>query len=71
MFPNSPVWENSVNSYKSIILTSREFSPINVGNETYWAIGTSFLQDYYNIYDYQNMKMGLIEVNPDAKIFNG
>ena len=41
-------------------------SDINFGKESssaYWVMGAIFLHNYYSIYDFKEMKMGLVEAN--------
>lgn len=54
------------NGCGSFRLTPNTISFGNQQQSSYWVLGAIFLQNYYSIYDFKNMKVGLIEASTQA-----
>lgn len=58
--PQSYLKENDNQKYK-LTMVSNPTSFGSKAQERYWVMGAQFFHYYYSIYDFNNMKVGLIE----------
>lgn len=60
ILPKEAYLEQSNGSYQLKLIMSETNFGLNQ-NTQYWVMGAVFLHYYYSIYDFQNMKVGLVE----------